>query len=384
MTQTRLTCRKPMTLFLIVALIVLVISFSQSVNNSYANEQYRQSTITNVKLERQLKDEWREKIDKKIDELNPPAGEMFATLISLYNYYDVPLYGLVIGNIADAEKQLEETKVKAKEDETYAAKNLYSFDEFGFAVHDLSFPAVVYDYGKDPPSTLLHIFISKFAFKHLCKEIAGCKLAYVQSDEISLLLTDYDTIGTQPWFENNLQKLVSVSASIATLAFNRAFASLTRDLSDEYAYHGVTMRNLWGERTEKNFDAYTTAYCRGATFDARAFILPKEEVCNYFIWRQQDATRNSILVVAQSVLSHKEMQSKKCTELQDILFAQKGINWNHFPTIEKRGACIVKATVNKNGAERREWVVDPDIPIFTQDKKYIDKFVYLNSEATNG
>ena len=164
MTQTRLTCRKPMTLFLIVALIVLVISFSQSVNNSYANEQYRQSTITNVKLERQLKDEWREKIDKKIDELNPPAGEMFATLISLYNYYDVPLYGLVIGNIADAEKQLEETKVKAKEDETYAAKNLYSFDEFGFAVHDLSFPAVVYDYGKDPPSTLLHIFISKFAF----------------------------------------------------------------------------------------------------------------------------------------------------------------------------------------------------------------------------
>ena len=220
--------------------------------------------------------------------------------------------------------------------------------------------------------------------KHLCKEIAGCKLAYVQSDEISLLLTDYDTIGTQPWFENNLQKLVSVSASIATLAFNRAFASLTRDLSDEYAYHGVTMRNLWGERDEKNFDAYSTAYSRGATFDARAFILPKEEVCNYFIWRQQDATRNSILVVAQSVLSHKEMQSKKCTELQDILFAQKGINWNHFPTIEKRGACIVKATVNKNGAERREWVVDPDIPIFTQDKKYIDKFVYLNSEATNG
>lgn len=151
--------------------------------------------------------------------------------------------------------------------------------------------------------------------KHLCKEIVGCKLAYFQSDEISLLLTDYDTISTQPWFENNLQKLVSVSASIATLAFNRAFASLTRDLSDKYAYHAVTMKNLWGERDEKNFNAYSTAYSRGATFDARAFILPKEEVCNYFIWRQQDATRNSILAVAQSVLSHKEMQGKKCTEL---------------------------------------------------------------------
>ena len=153
-----------MTLFLIVALIVLVISFSQAVDNKYTNTLYRQSTITNVKLERQLKDEWRGKIDKRIDELNPQAGEMFATLISLYNYYNVPLYGLVIGNISDAEKQLEETKLKAKQDEMYAAKNLYSFDEFGFAVHDISFPIVVYDYEKDPPSSLLHIFISKLAF----------------------------------------------------------------------------------------------------------------------------------------------------------------------------------------------------------------------------
>lgn len=213
--------------------------------------------------------------------------------------------------------------------------------------------------------------------KHLCKEIVGCKLAYVQSDEISLLLTDYDTISTQPWFENNLQKLVSVSASIATLAFNRAFASLTRDLSDKYAYHAVTMKNLWGERDEKNFNAYSTAYSRGATFDARAFILPKEEVCNYFIWRQQDATRNSILAVAQSVLSHKEMQGKKCTELQDIIFTQKGINWNHFPTTEKRGACIVKTIVDKNGVERREWTTDNDIPIFSKDRDYIDNKVYI-------
>ena len=169
-----------MTLFLIVALIVLVISFSQSVNNGYANDQYRQSTITNVKLERQLKDEWREKIDKKIDELNPPVGEMFTTLISLYKYYDVPLYGLVIGSIADAEKRLEETKVKAKEDETYAAKNLYCFDEFGFAVHDLSFPVVIYEYEKDPPSTLLHIFISKLAFND------GWRKYY---DDLATLLT---------------------------------------------------------------------------------------------------------------------------------------------------------------------------------------------------
>lgn len=213
----------------------------------------------------------------------------------------------------------------------------------------------------------------------LCEVISGCKLAYIQSDEISLLLTDYDTIDTQPWFDNNLQKLVSVSASIATLTFNREFAALTRNLSDEYVYHSATMCSLWGERTEKHFNAYISANRQGATFDARAFILPKEEVCNYFIWRQQDATRNSILSVAQSVFSAKEMHSKKCDLLQDMLFTQKGINWNNYTTTEKRGSCVIKTVVNQNGVDRHKWVIDADIPIFTKDKNYIEKNVFLNT-----
>lgn len=214
--------------------------------------------------------------------------------------------------------------------------------------------------------------------KYLCKQIAGCKLAYVQSDEISLLLTDYDTISTQPWFENNLQKLVSVAASMATLAFNKLFEEAFNGFSEYYQSCYEDYKDV--KQLTPIYAAYNKAYKCGATFDARAFILPKEEVCNYFIWRQQDATRNSILSVAQSVLSQKEMHGKKCDTLQDILFTQKGINWNNYTTTQKRGSCIVRTVVNKNGIDRHEWVMDDDIPIFTKDRNYIDNKVYIKAE----
>lgn len=206
----------------------------------------------------------------------------------------------------------------------------------------------------------------------LCEVISGCKLAYIQSDEINLLLTDYDTIDTQPWFDNNLQKLVSVSASIVTLAFNKFFKELYDKYDSDYceAWHHT-------KDEEKLHDSLMRATESGATFDARAFILPKEEVCNYFIWRQQDATRNSILSVAQSVFSAKEMHGKKCDLLQDMLFTQKGINWNNYTATEKRGSCVVKTVVNQNGVDRHKWIIDADIPIFTKDKNYIEKNVYL-------
>lgn len=209
--------------------------------------------------------------------------------------------------------------------------------------------------------------------KYLCKNITGCKLAYVQSDEISLLLTDYDTIATQPWFDNNLQKLVSIAASMATLEFNRKFGTLVRELSDAYEWHPVSMENRWGKRDSKHWDAYFKAMESGGMFDARAFILPKEEVCNYFIWRQQDATRNSIQMLARANFSHKELQGKNCAQIQDMLMLQKEINWNSLDTDCKRGACVVQ----ENADGGKQWVIDRGIPIFTQDRTYIDKRVYL-------
>lgn len=197
----------------------------------------------------------------------------------------------------------------------------------------------------------------------LCKEIGGAKLAYVQSDEISILLTNDDALETQPWFDNNLQKLVSISASIATLNFRRIFEEELRGLMKE-----------GNDEDVQNLDAYLDAERIGAQFDARAFIVPPSDVCNYFIWRQQDATRNSIEMAARSLYSHKELDHKNQAMMQDMMM-QKGINWNDYPTIYKRGACCKRKTVTAHEAipgEIRNWEIDLNIPIFTQDRDYIE------------
>lgn len=213
--------------------------------------------------------------------------------------------------------------------------------------------------------------------KYLCKNIMGCKIAYTQSDEISLLLEDYERVETQPWFENNLQKIVSVSASMATMAFNRAFADA---VNERYSYYTGINADEWTGSTEefdKLFDNYF-AKIGTAMFDSRVFILPKEEVCNYFIWRQQDATRNSIQMVAQSLFSHRQLQNKNCDQLQEMMFQEHNINWNDYSTVYKRGSCVTKEQYTENDTTRSRWVVDTNIPIFTQDRNYIDRLVFLN------
>ena len=213
--------------------------------------------------------------------------------------------------------------------------------------------------------------------KYLCKNIMGCKIAYTQSDEISLLLEDYERVETQPWFENNLQKIVSVSASMATMAFNRAFADA---VNERYSYYTGINADEWTGSTEefdKLFDNYF-AKIGTAMFDSRVFILPKEEGCNYFIWRQQDATRNSIQMVAQSLFSHRQLQNKNCDQLQEMMFQEHNINWNDYPTVYKRGSCVTKEQYTENDVTRSRWVVDTNIPIFTQDRNYIDRLVFLN------
>lgn len=183
---------------------------------------------------------------------------------------------------------------------------------------------------------------------YLCKNIMGAKFAFVQSDEISILLTDFEDIGTQSWFDSNLQKMCSVSSSQATRAFNEA-------------------------RLKRNgFDAM-----KWAEFDSRVFQIPqKAEVENYFIWRQQDTTRNSISSVAQSLYSSKDLHGKNTDDQQDLIF-QKGINWNDYAPKYKRGRMIVKETYEKapeddkgQTAMRTRWV-SIEVPIFTQDRNFL-------------
>lgn len=117
-----------------------------------------------------------------------------------------------------------------------------------------------------------------------------------------------------------------------------------------------------------------------AMFDSRVFVLPKEEVNNYFYWRQLDATRNSILSLAQSLYSDKEMHGIKCDALQDKMFTEKNVNWNNLSTVKKRGTCAIRKEVEVNGVVRNKWFIDEDIPIFTQDKTYINGIIYKGEE----
>ena len=144
--------------------------------------------------------------------------------------------------------------------------------------------------------------------KYLCENIQGCVFGYTQSDEISLVLTDYENIRTDAWFGYNIQKMASVSASIATLAFNKRFKELV-----ENAYHNNTF--FEGEEEYKKYkQKFFTAM-----FDSRAFTIPAEEVCNCMIWRQQDAVRNSIESVGHTNFSNKQLQRKSCNDIIEML-----------------------------------------------------------------
>jgi tRNA(His) 5'-end guanylyltransferase len=215
------------------------------------------------------------------------------------------------------------------------------------------------------PYDLIMLESMKSTTLALCEEIQGVKVAYTQSDEISLLVMDDDDRTTQAWFDKNLQKIVSVSASIATLAFNKAF----RKQYEIYDLHCSLLEEelKYRDLLKRKLDS--------ALFDSRVFSIPKEEIVNYFIWRQQDASRNSVEAYAHANFSQKSIQGLNNSALQEKLFSEKEINWNNIPTINKRGFCAKKVekeiTTDKGAAKRMKWEIDTEIPIFTSSKDYI-------------
>lgn len=234
------------------------------------------------------------------------------------------------------------------------------------------------------------------ATKFLCENIQGCKMGYTQSDEISLLLVDYDKIDTSAWFDNNIQKIASVSASMATLAFNKAFSELAGEYiyrlenyntrEDEiilYKEYGVeSFVNEEGEvsipeKYEKLLEVYKKRLMT-ALFDSRVFSLPKEEVVNYFIWRQQDAIRNSIQSVGQANFSHKELNGKSTNTVKEMLKEKSlELDWDALDTKYKNGRCLVKVEyeLKDRDVKRTKWVVDTEIPVFKKDRYYIRQHI---------
>jgi len=150
------------------------------------------------------------------------------------------------------------------------------------------------------------------AAREVFKQAQGAQLAYIQSDEASFLLTDFEKDTTEAWFDNNLSKMCSVSASIMTAHFMIHRILVSGDM-------------------------------RPAVFDSRVYSIPKRiESCNYMIWRQNDCVRNSIISLAQSQYSHKELHGKSCNQMQDMLH-ERGINWNDLEDNKKRGTVIYKS-----------------------------------------
>ena len=151
----------------------------------------------------------------------------------------------------------------------------------------------------------------------LVKETAA-NCGYTQSDEISLVWYD-PSPNSEVFFKERLLKMASVSASMATAFFNKHLQESIPEKANIFAF-----------------------------FDSRVFNVPSEtEAANYFVWREMDATRNSVSMAAQSYFTHKELQGKKSAEMQEMLFQKEGINWNDYPTFFKRGTYVQKQVFKK-------------------------------------
>lgn len=198
----------------------------------------------------------------------------------------------------------------------------------------------------------------------LCKNIQGCVFAYTESDEISLLIADYNTLQTDAWFDYSVQKVCSVSASLATMYFNKHFAE---GVKKHNAYEPITIEDAeFAELLKRKVE-------KGAYFDARGFNIPEDEITNYFIWRQQDAKRNSVAAIAHKLYSQKEIQGLNSEQLKQMLSERSHWNWDEEEPAHKWGICVVKSDAENN--VRDKWVIDDNIPEFTEDRNYLEKYI---------
>lgn len=191
--------------------------------------------------------------------------------------------------------------------------------------------------------------------EELCKKVQNCVFGYTQSDEITLILVDYKELNTAAWFDNEVQKLCSVSASMATYYFNRFFTEhaertiATLGLEHEYSL-------MLGRCLESP-----------AMFDSRCFNIPKEEVTNLLYWRQLDAIRNSIQSMGQAMFSHKKLMNKSCEQIKEML-ADEGSPWEQIPTFKQRGTACFKS--------EEGWTVDYSMPILVREgREYVERHI---------
>lgn len=192
----------------------------------------------------------------------------------------------------------------------------------------------------------------------LCKNIQGAVFGYTQSDEISIVLIDYQTYETDAWMKYRLEKICSIGGSMASRFFNKNFIKNVELLKSENKFENVV------ELAKYERKIFT------ADFDCRAFNVPKEDVCNCILWRQQDAEKNSVQMLAQSLYTYKELDKISVKMLQNKMFTEKGVNWNELAVPKKRGTACKKDENNK-------WFIDYNMPILKEDREYVEKTILI-------
>lgn len=218
--------------------------------------------------------------------------------------------------------------------------------------------------------------------KYLCENIQGCTFGYTQSDEITLILIDYQKLTSSAWFDYEVQKICSITASMATIAFNKFF---TKNVN----YFEITHEH--DDTVNEYCTTLVNAVEKGAIFDARCFSIPKEEVANLIYWRQLDAIRNSIQMVGQANFSHRELQNKSCKDIKNMLLEQRYLNWDRLPEDYKWGSACIKISPKEEIIEiptalgkplkaivnRPSWFIDKHMPILKENWDYINKYIYV-------
>ena len=224
--------------------------------------------------------------------------------------------------------------------------------------------------GFDKPFDRIFTETMQETMKYLCENIGNTVLGYTQSDEITIVVYAYHT---DDWFSNRLEKIVSLSAAMATFQFNKIFKEKVDSVLEDI-----------DESTSKRAKAYRKAIETGGLFDARVMTVPLEDVNNALIYRQSDAVRNSISTLAQSIYKQSELKGVNKNQLQDKMFTEHGVNWNNYPTEVKRGSCCIKVPVEvANGVIRNKWVIDREIPTFSVDRDYVNSRLKAKQEEAD-
>ena len=212
----------------------------------------------------------------------------------------------------------------------------------------------------EKPFDLMLNSVMQMVTDDLVKNIQGCVLGYTQSDEISLLLVDYQNLNSEAWFGYNIQKCASIAASMATMLFNKYLFSAWKEI-------------VYDEDIKNEYLSNVLNACdNGAIFDARCFNIPKEEVLNYFVWRQNDCYRNAINAIGQENFSYIDLNHKSVETIKEML-EEKEISLNDFPLTCLYGYKIYKNIFN----DGKKWLSDDDLKkefyLFKDNRDYFSK-----------